>query len=48
MRACFLTLDGQVGFALRFQDVVDVKKADHMIRLIRPPEKITLRISKKT
>lgn len=35
----FLTLDGQVGFALRYQDVVDVKKADNMVRLIRPPER---------
>jgi NAD+ kinase len=35
----FLTLDGQVGFALRYQDVVWIKKADHMIQLIRPPER---------
>ena len=35
----FLTLDGQVGFTLRYQDVVRLKKADHMIRLIRPPER---------
>lgn len=35
----FLTLDGQVGFTLRHQDVVHLRKADHMIRLIRPPER---------
>ncbi|MBD3309354.1 NAD(+) kinase [candidate division KSB3 bacterium] len=35
----FLTLDGQVGFALRGQDVVHVTKAEHLIRLIRPLER---------
>jgi NAD+ kinase len=35
----FLTLDGQVGFTLRYQDVVLLRKADHMIQLIRPPER---------
>lgn len=35
----FLTLDGQVGVALRGQDVVHLRKADHMIRLVRPPER---------
>ncbi len=35
----FLTLDGQVGFTLRYLDVVHLGKAAHMIRLIRPPEK---------
>ncbi len=35
----FLTLDGQVGFALRSQDVVHLKKAEHMIRLILPSER---------
>ena len=35
----FLTLDGQVGFALRYQDVVHLKKADYMIRLVRPSER---------
>jgi NAD+ kinase len=35
----FLTLDGQVGFALRYQDTVQVEKAKYMIHLIRPPER---------
>lgn len=35
----FLTLDGQVGFALRYQDTVQVEKAHHMIRLIQPPKR---------
>jgi NAD+ kinase len=35
----FLTLDGQVGFALRYQDTVQIKKANHMISLISPPER---------
>lgn len=35
----FLTLDGQVGFTLRYQDVVRLKKADYPIRLIRPLER---------
>ena len=35
----FLTLDGQVGFALRYQDVVKIKKAEAMIQLIRPPKR---------
>jgi NAD+ kinase len=35
----FLTLDGQVGFALRYRDIVLVKKADHMISVIRSPQK---------
>jgi NAD+ kinase len=35
----FLTLDGQVGFALRHQDMVRVQKADSMISLIRPPRR---------
>ena len=35
----FLTLDGQVGFALRYKDVVCLQKAKNMIRLIRPPER---------
>jgi NAD+ kinase len=35
----FLTLDGQVGFALRYQDTVHVEKAAHMIRLIQPPKR---------
>lgn len=35
----FLTLDGQVGIALRFQDTVHVKKTEQMIRLIRSPDR---------
>jgi NAD+ kinase len=35
----FLTLDGQVGFALRYRDTVRVQKAEHMISLVRPPER---------
>ena len=35
----FLTLDGQVGFALRYQDTVRVEKAASTIRLIRPPKR---------
>jgi NAD+ kinase len=35
----FLTLDGQVGFALKYGDTVLVKKADHTISLIRSPQK---------
>jgi NAD+ kinase len=31
----YLTLDGQVGFALRYRDVVEVKSAQHSIKLIR-------------
>jgi NAD+ kinase len=35
----FLTLDGQVGYILRYQDVIRIKKAEYSIRLIRPPER---------
>jgi NAD+ kinase len=35
----FLTLDGQVGFGLREDDVVEVKKADLPLRFIRSPFK---------
>ena len=35
----FLTLDGQVGFSLRYQDTVQIEKARYMISLIRPPER---------
>ena len=35
----FLTLDGQVGLAIRYQDTVFVKKANHMISLIRSPQR---------
>jgi NAD+ kinase len=33
----FLTLDGQVGFAIRRGDVIEVKKADAPIRFFRSP-----------
>ncbi len=33
----FLTLDGQVGFALRVRDTVEVRKAPHAIKLIKSP-----------
>lgn len=32
-----LTLDGQVGFALRCEDVVEVRKAAEAVKLIEPP-----------
>jgi NAD+ kinase len=35
----FLTLDGQVGFGLREDDVVEVKKADLPLRFVRSPFK---------
>jgi NAD+ kinase len=35
----FLTLDGQVGFALRYQDTVRVQKASSTISLISPPKR---------
>ncbi len=35
----FLTLDGQVGFALRHQDIVCVHKAASKISLIQPPRR---------
>ena len=35
----FLTLDGQVGFALRHQDIVRVHKAASKISLIQPPRR---------
>jgi len=31
----YLTLDGQVGIALRYRDAVEVRSAEHSIRLIR-------------
>jgi len=34
-----LTLDGQVGFALRYRDVVRVTKARHQILLIQPSDR---------
>jgi NAD+ kinase len=35
----FLTLDGQVGLALRYGDEVRIRKADNMIRLVSPMER---------
>lgn len=32
-----LTLDGQVGFALRYDDVVEVRKATEIVKFIEPP-----------
>ncbi len=34
-----LTLDGQQGFVLEFEDVVEVKKAENKIRLIKSPHR---------
>ena len=39
-----VTLDGQVGFALKFQDVVEIRKAKTTIRLIQAKEKNYFRI----
>ncbi|RMF88604.1 MAG: NAD(+) kinase [Nitrospinota bacterium] len=39
-----VTLDGQVGFALKFQDVVEIRKAKTTIRLIQAEEKNYFRI----
>jgi NAD+ kinase len=38
-RDVFLTFDGQVGFALQPQDIVEVKKGPGVIRLIKSPYK---------
>ncbi|MBI3781577.1 MAG: NAD(+)/NADH kinase [candidate division NC10 bacterium] len=35
----YLTLDGQVGFALRHRDVVQVVRSDHTITLLKTPGK---------
>jgi len=35
----FLTLDGQVGFSLMFDDVVEVKKSQGKIKLISSPKR---------
>lgn len=35
----FLTLDGQVGFPLRYRDLVEIRRADREITLIVPPKK---------
>lgn len=34
-----VTFDGQVGFSLRQEDVVDIRTAEHRIKLIHSPEK---------
>jgi len=34
-----VTFDGQVGFTLRPDDVIEIKAADHKITLVRAPEK---------
>ena len=34
-----VTFDGQVGFTLRPDDVIEIKAAEHKITLIRAPEK---------
>jgi NAD+ kinase len=34
-----LTLDGQVGFALRYEDVVEVRKAQETVKLLEPPHR---------
>ena len=31
----YLTLDGQVGFALRYRDVVEIKSSEHGIKLVK-------------
>ena len=33
------TLDGQVGFALKYRDVVEVRKSHHKVQLIRSPSR---------
>ena len=35
----FLTLDGQVGFALRYRDVIHIQKAKQMIQFIHPSKR---------
>jgi len=35
----FLTLDGQVGFSLRIDDVIEVNKADYKTKLLVPAER---------
>lgn len=35
----FLTLDGQVGFSLKYGDVVEVKKSSGKIKIIIPPKR---------
>ncbi|MBI3003619.1 MAG: NAD(+)/NADH kinase [candidate division NC10 bacterium] len=35
----FLTLDGQVGFSLRYRDVVEVRRAQQRIALVASPKK---------
>ena len=36
-----VTLDGQVGVALRYRDVIEIRKAETRLRLIECPRKIT-------
>jgi NAD+ kinase len=38
-RDVYLTFDGQVGFALQPQDIVEIKKGPGVIRLIKSPYK---------
>ncbi|MFZ2198637.1 MAG: hypothetical protein WAV13_12930, partial [Thermodesulfovibrionales bacterium] len=35
----FLTLDGQVGFSLRIDDVIEVNKSDFKTKLLVPAER---------
>jgi NAD+ kinase len=39
MEDVHVTLDGQVGFALRYRDIVEIRKAPNKIRLIRSPSR---------
>lgn len=43
----FLTLDGQMGFALRIDDMVEIRKAKDHIRLIKPSNKHYFEILRK-
>ena len=36
-----VTLDGQVGVALRYRDVIEIRKAETRLRLIECPRKIS-------
>ena len=38
-RDVYLTFDGQVGFALQPQDIVEIKKGPGAVRLIKSPDK---------
>jgi NAD+ kinase len=35
----YLTCDGQEGFALQYNDIVEISKSEHRIKLIQPQEK---------